>query len=143
MGTVLSLPPIINGDHSKIRLTTRNVLIECTATDLTKASIVLNTMLTMFAEYCERPFEAEMVRVDYEDNPSLSREYPDLTCHAFETTAAYINGAVGVQLSDERIAQLLGRMCLDAKAVGEGKIAVNVPPTRSGTAIIVMGRGRE
>ncbi|XP_076239323.1 phenylalanine--tRNA ligase beta subunit isoform X2 [Calliopsis andreniformis] len=35
-GIILSLPPIINGDHSKITLNTKNVFIECTATDLTK-----------------------------------------------------------------------------------------------------------
>ncbi|TRY99053.1 hypothetical protein DNTS_009753, partial [Danionella cerebrum] len=35
-GVVLSMPPIINGDHSKISLNTKNVFIECTATDLTK-----------------------------------------------------------------------------------------------------------
>lgn len=35
-GVVLSLPPIINGDHSKITLDTKNIFIECTATDLTK-----------------------------------------------------------------------------------------------------------
>ncbi|CAH8386803.1 unnamed protein product [Eruca vesicaria subsp. sativa] len=35
--TVLSLPPIINGAHSAISLPTKNVFIECTATDLTKA----------------------------------------------------------------------------------------------------------
>lgn len=43
--TVLSLPPIINGAHSAISLKTKNVFIECTATDLTKAIIVLNTMV--------------------------------------------------------------------------------------------------
>jgi len=43
--TVLSLPPIINGAHSAITLQTKNVFIECTATDLTKAKIVLNTMV--------------------------------------------------------------------------------------------------
>lgn len=42
---VLSLPPIINGAHSAISLKTKNVFIECTATDLTKAKIVLNTMV--------------------------------------------------------------------------------------------------
>lgn len=47
---VLSLPPIINGEHSKIKLETKDVFIECTATDLTKATIVLNTVVTMFAE---------------------------------------------------------------------------------------------
>jgi phenylalanyl-tRNA synthetase beta chain len=35
--TVLSLPPIINSNHSKITLDTKNVFIECTATDITKA----------------------------------------------------------------------------------------------------------
>lgn len=35
-GVILSLPPIINGDHSKITLDTKNILIECTAIDLTK-----------------------------------------------------------------------------------------------------------
>ena len=33
---VLSMPPIINGDHSKISVNTKNVFIECTGTDLTK-----------------------------------------------------------------------------------------------------------
>lgn len=33
---VVSLPPIINGDHSKISVDTKNIFIECTATDLTK-----------------------------------------------------------------------------------------------------------
>jgi hypothetical protein len=43
---VLSLPPIINGAHSAITLETKNVFIECTATDLTKAKIVLNTLVS-------------------------------------------------------------------------------------------------
>lgn len=47
--TVLSLPPLINGDLSKIKLTTQNVFIEMTATDLTKAKIALNTMISMFS----------------------------------------------------------------------------------------------
>ena len=47
--TVLSLPPLINGDHSKIKLTSKNVFIEMTACDLTKAKIALNTMISMFS----------------------------------------------------------------------------------------------
>jgi phenylalanyl-tRNA synthetase beta chain len=48
-GVVLSMPPIINGDHSKITLNTKNILIECTATDLQKAKIVLDTIVCMFS----------------------------------------------------------------------------------------------
>ena len=54
--TVLSLPPIINGEHSKISLATKNIFFEVTATDLTKASIVLDTLVTMFSQYCAVPF---------------------------------------------------------------------------------------
>lgn len=55
--TVLSLPPIINGAHSAINLKTKNVFIECTATDLTKAKIVLNTMVRS----CEVPITFVLV----------------------------------------------------------------------------------
>jgi phenylalanyl-tRNA synthetase beta subunit len=53
---VLSMPPIINSEHSKITLNTRNVFIEMTATDETKLNVVLNIITTMFSEYCEEPF---------------------------------------------------------------------------------------
>ena len=46
----------IIGDHTKITLNTRNVFIEITATDLTKAKIVLDTLVTMFSEYCDQQF---------------------------------------------------------------------------------------
>uniref|UniRef100_A0A8C7WGY7 phenylalanine--tRNA ligase n=1 Tax=Oncorhynchus mykiss TaxID=8022 RepID=A0A8C7WGY7_ONCMY len=57
--------PIFLGDHSKISLNTKNVFIECTATDLTKAKIVLDMMVTMFCEYCEEPFtDGEQIEVE-------------------------------------------------------------------------------
>nr|GEV34263.1 phenylalanine--tRNA ligase beta subunit, cytoplasmic-like [Tanacetum cinerariifolium] len=63
--TVLSVPPIIdNGAHSAISLKTKNVFIECTATDRTRANIVLNTIVTMFSMYCERKFEIEPVEAN-------------------------------------------------------------------------------
>lgn len=53
---VLSMPPIINSDHSKITLNTKNVFIDVTATDQTKLDIVVNIVATMFSEYCAEPF---------------------------------------------------------------------------------------
>ena len=53
---VLSMPPIINSEHSKITLNTRNVFIDMTGTDLTKLNIVANIISLMFTEYCEEPF---------------------------------------------------------------------------------------
>lgn len=53
---VCSLPPIINGNHSKISLNTTNVFIEMTALDKTKLEIVSKTMATMFSQYTTEPF---------------------------------------------------------------------------------------
>jgi phenylalanyl-tRNA synthetase beta chain len=47
--TVLSLPPLINSDHSKIKLTTKNIFVEITGIDQTKMNIALNTFISMFS----------------------------------------------------------------------------------------------
>ncbi|KAL0365809.1 UNVERIFIED_CONTAM: Phenylalanine--tRNA ligase beta subunit, cytoplasmic [Sesamum radiatum] len=130
--TVLSLPPIINGAHSAISLKTKNVFIECTATDLTKANIVLNTMVTMFSVYCERKFEVEPVQVIYPDGKSCI--CPDLSLYQM-VALIYITSAVGVPLPAHEVARLLNKMQLYAKhsvsQKNETSFTISVPPTRS------------
>lgn len=75
---MLSLPPIINGDHSKIKVTTKNIFIESTATDLTKARNSLNILVSTFSQYCKNPFEIEEVEVIYEDNIPEKYITPDI-----------------------------------------------------------------
>lgn len=53
---VCSLPPIINSNHSKITMDTRNVFIEVTATDRTKVEIVTSILVAMFSVYCDEIF---------------------------------------------------------------------------------------
>lgn len=131
--TVLSLPPIINGAKSAITLQTRDIFIECTATDAWKASMVLDTMVTMFSEYCERPFEIEPVEVVGADGSS--KQYPELTSRELVTDVGYINRSIGAEVDQARIVDLLTRMQLPARAVaGEGgapAVAVTIPPTRT------------
>ncbi|XP_054651261.1 phenylalanine--tRNA ligase beta subunit [Dunckerocampus dactyliophorus] len=129
-GIVLSMPPIINGDHSKITLKTKNVFIECTATDLTKAKIVLDMMVTMFCEYCSQPFTVEEADVVNPDGTTF--KYPELAYRKEKLSSEFINRKVGINESTEKIAQLLTRMCLRSQATGVGdEIEVEIPPTRS------------
>ncbi|XP_077874209.1 phenylalanine--tRNA ligase beta subunit isoform X1 [Ictidomys tridecemlineatus] len=60
-GVVLSMPPIINGNHSKITVNTRNVFIECTGTDFTK----------------ELGYRKEIVRADLINKKVGIRETPE------------------------------------------------------------------
>nr|CAD1837671.1 unnamed protein product [Ananas comosus var. bracteatus] len=130
---VLSLPPIINGAHSAITLNTKNVFIECTATDLTKAKIVLNTVVTMFSEYCERKFEVEPVEVIYSDGKASI--YPDLSVTKMEVPLSDITGPIGISLEESEVIPLLNKMQLQAEksvsADANHIISVSVPPTRS------------
>jgi phenylalanyl-tRNA synthetase beta chain len=133
-GKVLSLPPIINGDHSKIELGTKNVFIECTATDLTKARTTLNTVVCMFSQHCKEQYEVEQVEVTGVSvgpeatyiTPVLDmRPMPPISCD-------YIRSLVGSPLDNPSICALLERMQLEAKqGPGENEISVLVPPTRS------------
>ncbi len=50
------------------------MFIECTATDLTKAKIVLNMMVCAFAMYCKNPFTVEAVEVVLEGGSTVT--YP-------------------------------------------------------------------
>ncbi|ERN15392.1 phenylalanine--tRNA ligase beta subunit, cytoplasmic [Amborella trichopoda] len=131
--TVLSLPPIINGAHSAISLKTKNVFIECTATDLTKAKIVLNTMVTMFSMYCERIFEVEPVEVVGPDGKSSM--CPDLSVFEMKVPLSYITSSIGVSLEANEVVGLLNRMQLqsDKSKSNDGSwvIHLSVPPTRS------------
>ncbi|XP_058067628.1 phenylalanine--tRNA ligase beta subunit, cytoplasmic [Magnolia sinica] len=131
--TVLSLPPIINGAHSAITLKTKNVFIECTATDLTKAKIVLNTMVTMFSVYCRRKFEVEPVEVVYANDKSYI--YPDLSVFHMDVPLSYITHSIGVALEANEVTSSLNKMQLHAeKSIsrdGHCNIIVSVPPTRS------------
>lgn len=46
----------VSGNHSRISINTKNVLIEITATDLHKAEIVLDTLVCAFSEHCQNQF---------------------------------------------------------------------------------------
>ncbi|XP_046967013.1 phenylalanine--tRNA ligase beta subunit [Vanessa cardui] len=126
-GVVLSMPPIINGDHSKITLNTKNVFIECTATDLTKAIIVLDTIVCMFSEYCTNKYEVQQCKVFAPDG--TYELYPQMQYREEIVNVDKANGYIGISESGSHLAALLSRMCL-AATCDDDALRVRVPPTR-------------
>jgi len=126
---VLSLPPIINGDHSKITLKTKNVFIECTATNLYKAEIVLDTMVTMFSQYCGDKFSVESVQVnELNGNKAL---FPKLHSRTEKIQVDDTNRKIGISIGADEMACLLLKMGLKSSVTGANEITVNIPATRS------------
>lgn len=129
--TVLSMPPIINSNHSKITLDTTNVLIDITATDKTKLEIVNHMIVSMFSQYCEEPFTIEPVKIISEHN-GQTREAPNLTPRTTQAEVSYINSVCGLKLQPQEICDLLKKMCYNAKPSSTPDILdVDVPITRA------------
>lgn len=132
-GVICSLPPIVNGNHSKMSKSTKNVLIEVTALDLTKARVVLDTMVSMFSIYCENKFSVEEVAIEYEVEPeSRNSKFPDMDYRKTTVSQEYINNRIGVEQSSKTIADSLSKMALSAcvDKADSDQIHVTIPPTR-------------
>ena len=129
---VCSLPPIINGNHSKITTKTKNVFIEITATDKTKVEIVCNILVAMFSQYTSEKFTVEPIKIVSEHN-SQTRQVPDLTPRSTQAEVDYINACCGVGLSASDICNLLTRMSYTARPSRSDAnlIDVDIPPTRA------------
>lgn len=132
--SVLSLPPMINSEKTKITLGTRNVFIEITGTDIMKTRICLAILASQFSTYCkgEWKHKIEQVKVNYEGRPEMDEVSPQLDYNTFEVEIAKVNSMLGLNLDAAKITQCADKMGL--KVVGSsdnGRLKVEVPPTRA------------
>ena len=130
-GVIMSLPPIINSQHTKMTLNTHNVLLDITGTDKTKCEIVLNTLIAMFSCYCKNPFTVEEINViNYETNEG--NIYPNLTPRKFKVDINYLKTITGIyDILPDKIVKLLEKMELKAEIINSNELEVSAPITRS------------
>ena len=126
------MPPIINSDQTKIKLTTRNVFVDITATDRTKAEIVNNILVCMFSQYTAEPFTIEPIRIISTHNDE-SRLAPNLAPRKTTASLSYINACCGLSLRASETCDLLTRMSHHASPSPSDPdtIDIAIPPTRA------------
>lgn len=127
-GVVLSVPPIINGDSSKITLNTKNIFIDVTGTDFTKVCMAINILATSFAGYCSRANVVETVNINKPDGSTITT--PNLACLEQAVSVDYVNRSLGLNLQAAEICSLLERMMLKSSPISGEIINVTVPPIR-------------
>ncbi|KNZ59753.1 phenylalanine--tRNA ligase, beta subunit [Puccinia sorghi] len=116
----------INSNKTKITLDTKDVFIDVTATDQTKLGIVINIIITMFSQYCSKPFTVEPVDIIYEHDVGSSYRSPNIEPLIFATRQSYINSVTGLSLTREATMALLGKMGHQAsKGASANKPAIN------------------
>ena len=125
------MPPIINSEHTKIKLTTRNVFIDITATDRTKLEIVNQILVCMFSQYTAEPFTVEPIQIISKHN-NETRLVPDLSPRKTTASLSYLNACCGLALSAEEASSYLKRMSLTASPSSDSDtLSVLIPPTRA------------
>ena len=125
---VLSLPPIINSEGTKISVNTTNVFIEITATDRHRAEIVLAILTSQFSAYCEELFTIEPVEIVNTDGSTTLT--PRLDSTDFNVNLNYCNKMLGLEIPMTDVEGLLKKMGLVCTETREEDFTVKVPATR-------------
>ena len=123
-GKVLSMPPIINGELTRVTAETTNLFLDVTGTDYTAVNRSLNILATALADMGGT---IETVHVRY---PDRRVDSPDFTPQKMRLRLKYANETLGLKLTDFQAAESLRKCRLDTRQLKEGLLEVTVPPYR-------------
>src|SRR3990170_2664320 len=123
-GKVLSMPPIINGELTRVTHSTTNLFLDVTGTDYVAVERSLNVLATALEDMGAT---IEKVRVKYPDHTVFS---PDLTPQKMKLRTNYANELLGLKLSEAQVVESLRKCRLDAKAMKNGVVEVSIPAYR-------------
>ena len=122
---VLSMPPIINGELTKIREDTKNIIVDVTGTDERAVNQALNIICCSFAEVGG---QIRSMEVRYTDK---SIKTPDLTPQEMNVHVDTANSLIGgTSLTAEDIKGLLLKARFDAEIISENEVKVIIPAYR-------------
>ena len=117
---VLSFPPIINGELTRVTESTKNILLDTTGTDLKAVMTAVNILCTAFAES----------RAALESVTIGGREIPSLAPTLRKVRVQEGNSLLGLSLSGEEMSTYLRSMRYGAHHRGEF-IEVQIPAYRA------------
>ena len=122
---VLSMPPIINGELTKIKEDTHNIIVDVTGTDERAVNQALNIICSSFAEVGG---QIKSMEVKYEDKTIVS---PDLTPQEMNVHVDTANELIGgTDLNAEDIKGLLEKARFDAEVLNDNEVKAIIPAYR-------------
>jgi phenylalanyl-tRNA synthetase beta chain len=120
-GEVISLPPVINSDITRLSERTRNILIDVTGTDANAISIVLNSIIHALTFYGGEVLGAVII---YPDKAVLT---PDLSSRIMRVDLSFVRYWLGIEGESSRIVDALMRMGYNVKTITHDYIDVEIP----------------
>ncbi len=121
---VLSMPPIINGELTRVDANTRNLFLDVTGTSYEAVEKSLKVLTTALADMGGT---TEKVNVKYPDRRVIS---PNLEPEKMKLRVDYANKLLGLELSETDAIKCLQRCRLDAQKADKNVLEVSFPPYR-------------
>ncbi|MEE0939755.1 phenylalanine--tRNA ligase subunit beta [Methanobrevibacter sp.] len=122
---VLSMPPIINGELTKIKEDTKNIIVDVTGTDERAVNQALNIICCSFAEVGG---QIKTMEVRYSDKTIKT---PDLTPQEMNVHVDTANSLIGgTKLTAEDIKELLLKARFDAEIINDNEVKAIIPAYR-------------
>ena len=122
---VLSMPPIINGELTKLKEDTKNIIVDVTGTDERAVNQALNIICCSFAEVGG---QIKTMEVRYEDKTITS---PDLTPQEMNVHVDTTNSLIGgTNLTAQDIHDLLLKARFDAEILSDNELKAIIPAYR-------------
>ncbi len=109
-GTVLSFPPIINGDATKVDAKCRNLFVEVTAVDIKAAKDALAVIAITLRD---AGFEIQTVTIIDDGKKVVT---PDVRPALMQIDVDYVNSILGLVLTPKQMVDCLRKSRLDARA---------------------------
>ena len=123
VGTVVSLPPIINGHATKVSETCHNLFVEVTATD---QEVAEDTLAILAITLYDAGFEIKSVNIE---GGRKKIETPQMKPKVISADIRYLNNILGLTLDAKKMVTCLKKSRLDAK-VSKTKILCTIPRYR-------------
>lgn len=125
-GNLLSFPPVINAEYTRIKGGVKNLLVEVTGVDKTTVDKVLANIAATLADI---GFSLETVTINQDSNTTTSFNSMENT-RLDNIKTDYINKKLGLSLSNEDVILCLRKSRLDAKVTDASNINCMIPSYR-------------
>ena len=125
-GNLLSFPPVINAEYTRIKAGVKNLLVEVTGVDKTTVDKVLANIAATLADI---GFSLETVSINQDSNTTTSFNSMENT-RLDNIKTDYINKKLGLSLSNEDVILCLRKSRLDAKVTDASNINCMIPSYR-------------
>ncbi len=124
-GNVISFPPIINSEVTRIKDGVDNLLVEVTGVD---KKTVDNVLANIVATLADTGFKLETVFIEQNNNTESFNANINTTLENVKTD--YINKTLGLALSNEEVINCLQKSRLDATTIDSSSINCMIPSYR-------------